>query len=441
MRKSDDVLKALFRSLGTEVFIVGLTWSDEGKGKVADEFAAGADATVRWHGGASAGHNIVLPDQTRLHLHNLPCGVAREARISIVGPLCVLDPELVRQEAAIKTSGCIRIDAGARIVLPAHKLIDAGSEGVSGMNAYGTTKTGMGPSHEDLFGRKGLTVRDLVGGADRIRAKLQERKYYEEKQALASVWGVSLPSLEETVEWCLQYTELFRSLADDTRLLIEELRKSKVPILWEGAHGAMIDVVNGTMPTSSLVSPWSAMHCYGAPKHPPAVIGTFRPYVTRTGPGPMPTEMDATDADRLHRDAGETESTTGRKQRCGWLDLPAIRYTARLTGATHLYLTKVDAVPFERLRVCVSYLIDGRRMAPDEFRTLDADLLARAQPIWEEFPGWDPKAVAEADRWQDLPSECRDFITFVESSLHLPVVAIGNGPVRGDLVLTGYRHR
>jgi adenylosuccinate synthase len=442
MSLNDKELARFARSLGGDIFVVGLTWSDEGKGKVADEIACGAAATVRWHGGASAGHNVRLPNGQQFHLHNLPCGVLHPDPINLVGPLCVLDPELVRTEAALSQVAYggqpnVVVDRGARIVLPAHKLLDAGREGASGAEAYGTTKTGMGPAHEDLVGRKGLIAADLAAGPKTVRLKLQERRYYQEKQALASFWGVSLPSLEETVAWCVQFQELFAGLIGDTRAIVNEVRRDGRTILWEGAHGAMIDVVNGTMPTSSLVSPWSAHHCYGPLGPDKTVVGTFRPYVTRTGPGPMPTEMAPEDAQRLHQDAGEIESTTGRLQRCGWLDLVAVSYTARLTGTNRLYLTKMDVTPFETLKVCCGYQIGQHLVSTTASTTLTADRLSLAKPMYRELEGWDGQAVAAATTWSELPPTTRRFIDYVETLLQLPVIAIGNGPNRGDYVLTG----
>ncbi len=358
--------------------------------------------------------------------------------------MCVLDPELVRSEARLTgdgpSSAAILIDSGARIVLPAHKLIDAGREGASGSDAYGTTKTGMGPAHEDLFGRKGLTVSDMAKGPNAVRTRLTERRYYEEKQALAAFWGICLPSLDETVLWCSQFTEMFRRYEADTRDRIGDLRRKDLPILWEGAHGAMIDVINGTMPTSSLVSPWSAVHCYGPMRPGMSVIGTFRPYVTRTGPGPMPTEMTDADAARLHDEAGEIESTSGRKQRCGWLDLPAVSATARLTGTTHLYLTKMDVTPFEKILVCVGYQAD-RLAGSWGSRHLSSELLQNAAPIYEELDGWEGHAVARARSWNELPRETVRFIEFVESHLKRPVIAVGNGPARGQTISTSHGER
>lgn len=444
MRTSDATLAHLVSRLGDDIFVVGLTWSDEGKGKVADELAAGTDASVRWHGGASAGHNIVLPDGMRVHLHNLPCGIVRDQQVCIAGPLCVLDPELVQEEHALSTSlpgvaTKIQLDPGAHVVLPAHKQIDAGREQVSATHAYGTTKTGMGPVHEDLFGRRGVTVQDIASGSSAIENRLTLRRYYAEKEALAQFLETKIPSINETVNWCAQFTPLFRSLIADTRRSVHILREFDLPILWEGAHGAMIDVVNGTMSTSSLVSPWSAYHCYGPMRPRTAVVGTFRPYVTRTGPGPMPTEMETNESARLHTDAGEIESTTGRKQRCGWLDLMAVASTARLTGTTHLYLTKMDVMPFETINICINYRRDGK-LVPNLI-TLTADLLENVEPCYVELSGWDCQSVSNARTWHDLPEATQRFIRFIETQLHLPVIAIGNGPVRGDVILTGTENR
>ncbi|MFH1047341.1 MAG: adenylosuccinate synthetase [Patescibacteria group bacterium] len=432
---SDERLKMLFRQLGDDVFVIGLTWSDEGKGKVAHELAAGAHATVRWHGGASAGHNIMLRDGTKVHLHNLPCGIVRaNVPRNYVGPMSVVDPECLRRENSLAEQyGRDRtfVDQGALVVLPLHKFIDGGRETRFGAKAYGTTKTGMGPAHEDLFGRKGLRVRDFVS-AKQLRAKLTERRYYEEKQAIAGFWGIRLPSLNETVRYCRQFVPLFQKLQLDTRAAVQTLRRQGRPILWEGAHGVMIDVIQGTMSTSSLVGPWSAMHSYGPMRSRLAVIGTFRPYVTRTGAGPMPTEMTDDEATRLQVEAGEVESTTGRKQRCGWLDLEAIRHTARLSGTTHLIITKLDVMPFKTVRIANGYQPDA---GYESGMTLTEQVLENVRPQYVDLPGWDGDDVAAATTWNDLPSATKKFVELVETATRLPVIAIGNGPQCGDLVL------
>jgi adenylosuccinate synthase len=222
----------LTQGLGPDIFVVGCTWSDEGKGAVAANMAPEVSASVRWHGGASAGHNIILGDRSH-HLHNFPCGITQDNHLNIVGPMCVIDPEIVAAEAAIpaqygQTDTDIMVDSGTRIVLPIHKVLDTAREAVCQDNPYGTTRTGMGPAHEDLMGRKGLVVQDIVMGESRIRQKLMERHYYGEKLALARYWkapDAKVMSLDETVQWCMKYQDLFRNLAGDTRREITRLRQ------------------------------------------------------------------------------------------------------------------------------------------------------------------------------------------------------------------------
>ena len=430
--------------LARNTVVVGLQWSDEAKGKICDVLGDAAQAGVRCHGGAGAGHNIQFDGQ-RHQFHSLPSIVARPGKLGLVGPLSVVDAQEVERELAVaRAAGSeVLVDQRALVVLPALKLLDAGLEGISGADAVGTTRRGIGPAHAELALRRGIRVGDVAAGQARIQRELERRGWYRELEHRAQFYGVQLPSAEQTLRWCLGHSEMFRACAADTRAVVARLDRRGERILWENNHGVLIDVVHGArhFSTSSIVTPWSAFASYG-PRHPLSVIGAFRPYVTRVGRGPMPTEITDGSEDRLRQVAGEIESTTGAPQRCGWLDLVAMRFTRRMSGADLLVATKLDVFPPREqstIKVCVAYDIDGRQLSQDDTPT--QEVLQRATPVYQDFPAWDRHAVARARDYRELPVEARRLLEFCARFLDAPVVAVSNGPDRQDIITTLSRGR
>ncbi len=412
--------------------VVGAQWGDEGKGKIVDALAAGADVVARYQGGPNAGHSVIHRGET-LVLHLVPSGVLNPGRRCLIGNGVVLDADRLRAEVeGLEARGLpvreqLGVSGSAHLILPYHRAAEAVVE--RGPGAIGTTGRGIGFAYRDKAARAGLRVADLfdrdafVEQADRNLARLR-LEFPEAAAELSAMRGAALhDALRPVAAWleplvCDVSAELHAALEAGRRVLLE------------GAQGTLLDVDHGTYPfvTSSPASAAGAPLGVGlGPTVVDEVVGVTKAYATRVGNGPFPSEMPDDEAGRLREAGEEYGATTGRPRRCGWLDLPALRYAARVNGLTSLVVTKLDVLDgFDEIRVATAYECDGRTLAeyPASRRSL-----ASCRPVWRRFPGW-RASTAAARRWADLPAAARDYLEAIEREVAVPIALVSVGAAR-----------
>jgi len=419
--------------------VVGAQWGDEGKGKIVDALAERADVVARYQGGPNAGHSVIHRGET-LVLHLVPSGILHAGRRCLIGNGVVIDPARLREEVAklesrgVPASRQLGVSAAAHLILPYHRAVEASFE--RGPSAIGTTGRGIGFAYRDKAARTGLRVADLfdpahfAAQADRNLARLRQ-EYPEAAGELAPMSGASLHrELADVARWLEPLVtdvgeELHAALADGRHVLLE------------GAQGTLLDLDHGTYPyvTSSPASAAGAPLGVGlGPRAVDEVVGVTKAYATRVGHGPFPSEMPSDLGARLREAGDEYGATTGRPRRCGWLDLPALRYAARVNGLTHLVVTKLDVLDaFDEVRVAVGYERDGE---PVRGFPAGARALERCTPVWRVFPGW-RSATSAARRWGELPREARDYLEWLEREVRVPIRAVSVGAAREAEVARG----
>ncbi len=412
--------------------IVGAQWGDEGKGKIVDLLAQDSDLVCRYNGGPNAGHTIVADGQT-YKLRHLPSGILW-GKECVIGAGCVVDPgvfieELDEMERRGLSTELVRLSGNAHVIMPWHLAIDRGSERRLGRLKIGTTRRGIGPTYADKAMRLGIRVQDLFDPKilrQKIEVALAEKNVWLER-----VYGAEPIELEELAEGHEGYAQRLRPFIADTSLLVDRALRDGRSVLFEGAHGTLLDLDHGTYPfvTSSSTLAGGAPAGIGiGPTRIDSVIGVAKAYVTRVGEGPFPTEIESDDQERVRELGAEFGTVTGRERRCGWLDLVALRYASRLNGITSLALTKLDVLSaFDELPVCTRYrLRDGTET--DEFPPHQSDF-HHCRPVYETLPGWrEPlDRVGEAAA---LPGAARAYVEFVERELDVPVTLVGTGAER-----------
>ena len=411
--------------------VVGAQWGDEGKGKIVDRLAAEADVVARYQGGPNAGHSIKRGTET-LVLHLVPSGVMYPHKRCLIGNGVVIDLARLRAEvgelesAGVDVTSRLGISPAAHLILPYHKAVEAVAE--KGDGAIGTTGRGIGFAYRDKAARTGLRIADLMDGqrfasqADRNLTRLRF-EYPEAASQLTENGAAIFAALEAEIRWVAP-------LVSDVGLELHDALAAKQNVLLEGAQGTLLDLDHGTYPyvTSSSASASGAPLGVGlGPRAVSHVIGVTKAYATRVGLGPFPSEMPDTEAKRLREMGDEYGSTTGRPRRCGWLDLPALRYAARVNGLDGLIVTKLDVLDtFEELRVVVGYERDGvaLRGMPATAQALEA-----VRPVWKTFPGW-LQSTESVRRWADLPLRAREYLEWIEREVGAPVLSVSVGPSR-----------
>jgi adenylosuccinate synthase len=423
------------------VIVVGAQWGDEGKGKVVDLFTERADTVVRYGGGANAGHTLVI-DGVKLVTHLVPSGVCHPGKSCVLGDGMVIDPHTLLDELAVCQArgllarGELLVGLGAHVILQYHKLIDGLREdrGAKQGKAIGTTRRGIGPAYEAKAARRGVRMRDLLK-PQRLRELVAAN--LDELIPVIEHLGGAAPSQIEIDGWVDDALRAGEQLAPHTgdagRHVARKIAEG-AHVLFEGAQGCLLDLDHGTYPYVTSSSTIAAGACQSAgigPTQIDSVVGITKAYATRVGGGPFPTELLGDAGDRLRIAGGEFGATTGRPRRCGWLDLPALRMGARLSGMSSLALTKLDVLAnMPEVCVCVAYRVDGREL--DE-PPIDPDDIARAEPVYRTFPGWGPlpggaKAISE------LPRPARDYVETIERMAGVPFCLVSLGPDRAETI-------
>ena len=415
------------------VVVVGTQWGDEGKGKVVDLLASSADIVVRFQGGNNAGHTLVVNGEKTI-CHLIPSGILHEDKKCLIGNGVVVDPAVLLEEmndlekrGISVTPERLSLSEKAHIVMPYHKAIDLAREAAKGSGKLGTTGRGIGPCYEDKVARIGIRAVDLLEPDTleaKIRTNLKEKNFYLEKFLKAEPL-----EFQPIYEKYSSMAEILAPFIADVSQEIDQAIKVGKTILFEGAQGTHLDVDHGTYPFVTSSNPISGTVCTGAGVGPDKlhhVVGIVKAYTTRVGAGPFPTELLDETGDYIQERGAEFGATTGRRRRCGWLDLVVVRDSVRLNGLTSLSITKLDVLTgLERVKVCVGYELDGRRI---ESRPASLKKLARCKPLYEDLPGW-KEDISSAKAVKDLPPQARNYLKVIEERTAVPfsLVSVGAG--------------
>ena len=414
--------------------ITGAQWGDEGKGKLVDFYSQRAGIVVRFQGGNNAGHTLwVNGKKTVLHL--IPSGILHAGVRCVIGNGVVVDPwalshelnELAAAQIAVERER-LYLHPRAHLIMPWHTRIDEARENRKGDSKIGTTKRGIGPAYEDKAARIGVQAWMLL---DPKALRTQVETVFADREAVWQAQGVSGLTVEAVMAQLDQVrAQLAPYVQDPSDMLDAALRSGNPAVVFEGAQGALLDLDMGTYPfvTSSNTLSCAAGTGSGVPpKYLHHAVGVFKAYCTRVGSGPFPTEIHDGLGETIRQKGGEFGATTGRPRRCGWLDIPALRFAMRHSGYTMGIMTKIDVLTgIEKLKICKAYRVGGRET--DILPMIPADLSA-AEPVYDELPGWQ-QDISSARSYGQLPREARDYIDYARDSLNLPYAAISVGPER-----------
>jgi adenylosuccinate synthase len=411
--------------------IIGAQWGDEGKGKITDLLAEKCDLVVRYQGGHNAGHTIWVNGQKTV-LHVIPSGVLHNHCLSVIGHGVVLEPEnFLKELATIKnitkvTSDNLKLSSTATVITSYHKLLDAARE-TQGPEKIGTTGKGIGPAYEDKVSRRGIKVKDLLD-KDTLVRRLSSG-YAEKAILFKHLYQIDIPSIEEEVERLYKYGGLLKEYVTDTFSLIDDSLSKGKRILYEGAQGILLDIDYGTYPyvTSSSTAGAGIYTGAGIPgKKLEEVIGVAKAYTTRVGEGPFPTELFDDTGAEIQTRGNEIGATTGRKRRCGWLDIPLLRYSVKCSQLTSIALTKLDILSnMKELKVCYAYEVNGK-VVDCAYPGIN---LYNAKPLYKSFePFTDDFAGGKTSKEFDA------YLSFIQESLGIPVGIYAFGPDRNQVV-------
>jgi adenylosuccinate synthase len=411
--------------------LLGLQWGDEGKGKIVDFLAPKYKVVARFQGGPNAGHTLEF-DGIKHVLHQIPSGIFRADIKNIIGNGVVLDPVIFKREIDslgkynLDTRKNLYVSKKAQIILPTHRLLDAAYEQSKGEKKIGSTLKGIGPAYQDKIARQGIRVGDIL--AENFQAKY--RSLVEKHLAILEEYNYAheLEKLEQEFFEAIDFMRGF-SLVDSEFLINQSIQRGEA-VLAEGAQGSLLDIDFGSYPFVTSSNTMAAGACTGlgiAPRQVGEVYGIFKAYCTRVGGGPFPTELTGEEGDILRKQGNEYGSTTGRPRRCGWLDLPALKYANMINGVTQLVMMKVDVLnSFDTINVCTHYkLKDGT--VTDQF---PFDLLQdEVEPVYKSFKGW-KTSLQNAHTFDQLPEALLQYISFIEEELQLSITFISTGPDR-----------
>jgi adenylosuccinate synthase len=412
--------------------VVGLQWGDEGKGKTTDLLSESVDLVVRYQGGDNAGHTIVFGDDV-FKLHLVPSGVLYPHITPVIANGVVVNPRtLIDEMAMLESRGVsaakVRVSASAHVIMPYHVALDGAMETRLAGEEIGTTHRGIGPAYADRAWRIGLRMADLLDPSV-LRAKLA-RVLPEKNAVLVQTYGLEPFDLDDLVGRAAEWGERLRGHIIDATELVQETLAAGREVLFEGAQGALLDLDHGTYPYVTSSNPVAGGACTGAgigPLQVDEVIGVMKAYSTRVGSGPFPTELADETGQHLLEKGHEFGTTTGRKRRCGWFDAVPLRHAVGINSVTTIMLNKLDILSgLPEIRLCVAYRIDGARV---EHWPASADALARAEPVYETFPGWE-EDLAAARTTADLPAAAAAYVDALEEVAGVPISIVSVGAER-----------
>jgi|TARA_B000000475_G_scaffold231415_1_gene197247 adenylosuccinate synthase len=417
--------------------VLGAQWGDEGKGKVTDFFASTADYVVRFQGGNNAGHTIVV-GENKIALSLTPSGVLYPNCTPVIGSGCVVDIGFLKQELEMLNEKNINTDklvisANAHVVMPYHKLLDELIEESLGENKIGTTKKGIGPCYADKIQRKGIRIQDLL---DETNFEIKVRKNIEDVNlTLTKIYDHPPLVVDDILDEFSTYKDIVTNHVADASLLIANAIKNKKTILFEGAQGTLLDIDHGTYPfvTSSNTSSGNAAIGSGVgPKNIDRIVGVTKAYISRVGSGPFLTEQKNEIGDFLIEKGAEFGVVTGRRRRCGWLDLISLKYSVRVNSLTELFITKLDVLSgLEELKLCVGYKDNDEVITDYPF---NQNVLNTAEPVYETFNGWTDD-ISTVKSFEDLPNNAQSYIKAIEAFIEVPITFISVGPERTENII------
>jgi adenylosuccinate synthase len=417
----------------TTAVIVGAQWGDEGKGKIVDVLSENFDAVARYAGGHNAGHTVIIKGQ-KFVLQLIPCGVLREGRKSVIGNGVVLDPFAFMKEVnslrgmGVKVDGALFVSNRAQVILPYHRMIELAAENAPGRVKIGTTSRGIGPAYEDKMKRSGLRIVDLL---NKSLLKTHIENACREKNTIAHALFNSEPI--DADKMYREYSDIADQVSPfvtDTGVMLNDVIRSGGSVMFEGAQGTMLDIDHGTYPfvTSSSATSGGAVIGTGVPptaiKH---VIGVTKAYCTRVGGGPFPTEIHDATGEELRKRGNEYGAVTGRPRRCGWVDLPLLRYAQMINGIDWWVVTKLDVLDeLPEVPVCVGYKINGKKSD-----TVPADVASfdKIECIYERLPGWQ-KSTEGVTEFDKLPKKAQSYLRFLEKESGARIGMVSTGPDR-----------
>ena len=412
--------------------LLGLQWGDEGKGKVVDVLTPRYDVVARFQGGPNAGHTLEF-EGNKYVLRSIPSGIFQGGKVNIIGNGVVLDPVLFREEAEqLAASGHdltqrLCISKKAHLILPTHRMLDAAYEAAKGAGKIGTTGKGIGPTYTDKISRNGLRVGDIFLDFENRYNTLKARH----EAILASLnYEYDITELEQRWMEAIEYLKKF-PIIDSEHVIKNHLRDGK-SVLAEGAQGTMLDVDFGSYPFVTSSNTVCAGACTGlgiAPNRIGEVFGIFKAYCTRVGSGPFPTELFDADGEKMCEIGHEFGAVTGRRRRCGWIDLVALRYAIMVDGVTKLIMMKSDVLDtFATIKACVAYRVNGV-----ETTELPYSLESGIEPVYVELPGWQQDMTAVKSE-EEFPQAFNDYIAFLERELGVPIAIVSVGPDREQTI-------
>jgi adenylosuccinate synthase len=413
--------------------LLGLQWGDEGKGKIVDVLAPKYDVVARFQGGPNAGHTLEF-DGIKHVLHQIPSGIFRETTKNVIGNGVVLDPIIFKAEIEklakynLNTKKNLFISKKATLILPTHRLLDVAYEKAKGVDKIGSTLKGIGPTYQDKIGRQGLRVGDIL--ADNFKDRLKKLTDIHFKILKEHNVEFNWNELETQFLDAVNFLKEF-DLIDSEYFLNKEL-KAGSSILAEGAQGALLDIDFGSYPFVTSSNTVTAGACTGlgvAPRNIGEVYGIFKAYSTRVGSGPFPTELIDDQGELMRKEGKEFGSTTGRPRRCGWIDLPSLKYSIMINGVTQLLMMKADVLSiFSTIKICTKYqLKDGTITDMIPYEQVNEKII----PIYIELKGWN---IDLRESKESLPPELNDYIKFLETELEVPITLVSVGPDRTETI-------
>jgi len=419
------------------VVVVGAQWGDEGKGKVVDALAERFDIVARYQGGANAGHTVYVIGK-KFILQLLPTGIVRPDKTAVIGNGVVVDPEaLLREIKAVEGNGVpvdgrLLISDRAHLILPYHRAHEVAAEEARGVGKIGTTAKGIGPTYEDKAGRRGLRAGDLRH-PEVFRRRCSEVVAEKNRIASALFGGAALDPVK-LADQCLEFApQIVPLLADASAYLNAEMDRGK-RVLFEGAQGTLLDLDHGTYPfvTSSSASAGGACTGTGVgPTRIQSVVGVSKAYATRVGSGPFPTEAKGPEGEKIRERGGEYGAVTGRPRRCGWFDVPAARYSARLNHLNAFIITKLDILDcLSEIPVGLAYEYQGQRFT--DFPP-DVDILDKVQVHYQTLPGWLESTFGLQD-FSKLPQKAKDYLRFLSGQVGVEIAMVSTGPERDQVI-------
>jgi adenylosuccinate synthase len=413
--------------------LLGLQWGDEGKGKIVDAISPDYDIIARFQGGPNAGHSLEFNNVKHV-LHLIPSGIFHPDKLNLIGNGVVIDPSVFKKEIlelgppVDELTKRLVISSRANLILPTHRILDAAYESQKGLTKIGSTLKGIGPAYTDKISRNGLRAGDILRKDFRAIYECHKGRHLSILKNFDFTFDIN----EYEKGWFegIEMLKKFRII--NTEYLVNNLATEGKKILAEGAQGTMLDIDFGSYPFVTSSNTISAGACTGlglSPKKIGEIFGIFKAYCTRVGTGPFPTELNDETGQLLRKTGHEFGATTGRPRRCGWLDLPALKYSIMINGVTKLFMTKADVMSgFETVRICSAYKIDGKECLEIPFDN-DSDI----EPVYTEMEGWKENISAIRD-YQSLPENLKKFISFIESQTGVPIKMVSVGPDREETI-------